>query len=707
MSFRYAVYLLFVVSHLFLSCSTSRDQGEATQVSRNILEEVDADIPIIETDPQDASSQDPCSDGGPHCGSEFEYQQRCWKAQLWFCTPTGAPPGDDPTLYQQQVVLDICDESGNPCVPEQPNDPNCRWEIIDLGECEDWLECDPTSSDQIIEENVACQVTNPDGTVSNGVQTLYCNKGNILAGPCEPCSEEICDGVDNDCDGDTDEGVFPCESECGAGEAVCVDGQLQLCTAPQPSEEICDYQDNNCNGLVDEGQLNACGDCGPVADEFCNGIDDDCDGLIDEELIQLCETPCEAGYQQCISGQWGPCSAQAPVDEICNGSDDDCDGLVDNGISCECSQEDVGVLVPCLEPPLLCGQGFKTCECLDVACGQTQMTACKSVCSYQLPEPAPECDESLGFVLPETCNNWDDNCNQLTDEDLVAQCYTGPDETLGVGICLPGEAICVDGQWGNYPDQDPNQNFFPLFCYGEVLPNNTDLCNGADDNCDGVVEEVMEPTDILFIIDGSGSMSQELDAVLQALTLFAANYSDEQVIRWGLVVGPVEEFGVERLVLLQNLSPFDQFMFALANAPNPSGGNEMLLDAIYLAIENLVPPLLLPHVPGTLVWDDDVSSTPPLGQFSIPWREDANRVLIVFSDEEPQSFLIPELSHQEVSDVANNSEDLRIYTFSPGNFNPGWADLAANGQWFSLTSDAEIMYQNLMEIIDEAVCGNP
>ena len=266
MSFRYVIYLLFVVSHLLLSCSTSRDQGEANQASRNILEEVDADIPIIETDPQDAGSEDPCSDGGPHCGTEFEYQQRCWKAQLWFCTPTGAPPGDDPALYQQQVVLDICDESGNPCVPEQPNDPNCRWEIIDLGECEDWLECDPTSSDQIIEENVACQITNPDGTVTNGVQTVYCNKGNILAGPCEPCSEEVCDGVDNDCDGDTDEGVFSCESECGEGEAVCVDGQLQLCNAPQPSEEICDYQDNNCNGLVDEGQLNACGDCGPVAD---------------------------------------------------------------------------------------------------------------------------------------------------------------------------------------------------------------------------------------------------------------------------------------------------------------------------------------------------------------------------------------------------------------------------------------------------------
>ena len=82
-------------------------------------------------------------------------------------------------------------------------------------------------------------------------------------------------------------------------------------------------------------------------------------------------------------------------------------------------------------------------------------------------------------------------------------------------------------------------------------------------------------------------------------------------------------------------------------------------------------------------------------------------MVVMFSDEEPQSYLTPEISHQEAIQVAQGADDLKVYTFSPGNFDPGWDVLAVGGQWFSLTSDVEIMYQSLMEIIEEAVCGNP
>ncbi len=50
-----------------------------------------------------------------------------------------------------------------------------------------------------------------------------------------------------------------------------------------PAAEVCDGVDNDCNGLADEGLLNACGACGPTPPETCNCVDDDCDGAIDED----------------------------------------------------------------------------------------------------------------------------------------------------------------------------------------------------------------------------------------------------------------------------------------------------------------------------------------------------------------------------------------------------------------------------------------
>jgi len=129
---------------------------------------------------------------------------------------------------------------------------------------------------------------------------------------CEP-SPEVCNGLDDDCDGVIDN-LFPrdCSPPCGGlGTEFCTRGGWVCVAAQGVSTEVCNGLDDDCNGQIDDLDVVPC---------------------YDRDQSELKSGGCRFGLTRCVLGSSACVGQVGPTPEVCNGLDDDCNGLVDDGI---------------------------------------------------------------------------------------------------------------------------------------------------------------------------------------------------------------------------------------------------------------------------------------------------------------------------------------------------------------------------------------
>ncbi len=252
---------------------------------------------------------------------------------------------------------------------------------------------------------------------------------------------EICDGKDNDCDGQIDNGIalgMPCTPEydtgtfpgvrdkgqCRPGVNECGPNHEVICVGGVgPTAEVCDGLDNDCDGAVDEP--------GAPPDGVNGTADPDDPARILGQTCGDSEGACEPGKWACVNAKFACEGGLPPQTEVCDCIDNDCDGQTDEDPE------------PGSGKPELCSEG-KACVFFQGGC------QCAALCGggeYPCPSGGFDCEavnysstgESAGArCVIDGCGD----CSTMTVMQSDGQLECAPAGTVGSDGAVPPVCIC-------------------------------------------------------------------------------------------------------------------------------------------------------------------------------------------------------------------------------------------------------------------------
>ena len=281
---------------------------------------------------------------------------------------------------------------------------------------------------------------------------------------------ETCNNRDDDCDGLFDESLGVLGScptgtntgECNIGNLMCVGGTPTCVGAIGPSPELCDVLDQDCDGNPTNGfNLNTdpqnCGGCGNVCNLSVQHAFAGCGGNPAMCTVAACQTGYHNNNGIVSDGcEFGPCTISGA--EVCDGIDNDCNPATNEAtlpppanlclnvgecfnahtaactagsFKCTYTDPDVQQMGGVIQPETLCDGKDNDCDGridegqpnLGLACDNGQAGDCRNSGTFQcnalnLNGPAVCVFTQMGPGMSafETCDGRDNNCNGQVDE---------------------------------------------------------------------------------------------------------------------------------------------------------------------------------------------------------------------------------------------------------------------------------------------------